>query len=164
MSEYLKSKYDYIDYKYLGKSVIVADNYVSIEILSYLDRLGFPMCDNFVYVYKDLILKVIDKLKKVLEYGDNSCLELISMLNNSDSEIYRGIALDLGISLDELVLSLDMVIFKIDMDKMDESLLGSVCEEYSYELNYGELAFVIASMVLGYKKEKRNNKIKIRSL
>lgn len=164
MNEYLKSKYDYIDYKYLGKSVIVADNYVSIEILSYLDRLGFPMYDNFVYVYKDLILKVIDKLNMISCYGDNSCLELISMLNNSDSEIYRGIALDLGISLDELILSLDMVISKIDMDKMDEFLLENVCEEYSYELNYGELAFVIASMVLGYKKEKRKNKIKIRSL
>ena len=70
MNDYLKSKYDYIDYKYLGKSVVVADNYVSVEILAYLDRLGFPMYDNFVYGYKDLILMVIDKFKMFSDYRD----------------------------------------------------------------------------------------------
>ena len=137
MNDYLKSKYDYIDYKYLGKSVVVADNYVSVQILSYLDRLGFPMDDNYVYVYKDLILMVINKLMMFSSNEDNSCLELISSLRNGESELYRGIALDLGISLDKLIISLNMVVSKIDMDKMDESLLENICEEYSYELNYG---------------------------
>jgi hypothetical protein len=160
----MSDKSNYIEYKYFGKSVIMADEYVSVSILSYLERLGFPMHCKGTYAYKDLILMVCDKLKVVDQYSDKTCLKLISLLKDSESELYRRLSLDLEISLDCLNLLINEVISKINYDVMDERLLNQICEDYSYELNYGELAFVLASMVLGYKREKKSSKIKIRGL
>ena len=39
----MNDKRNYIEHKYFGKSVIMADEYVSVSILSYLERLGFSM-------------------------------------------------------------------------------------------------------------------------
>ena len=160
----MNDKRNYIEHKYFGKSVIMADEYVSVSILSYLERLGFSMSCNGTYVYKDLILMVCDNLKMVDQYGDKTCLELISCLNDSESELYRRLSLKLEISLDCLNKFLKDAISKINYDVMDERLLNQIGEDYSYELNYGELAFVLASMILGYKREKKKRNIKIRSL
>lgn len=164
MNNYVEARDNYINYKFGNLSIVMADKMVEVEILSLLDRLSFPMNDVNSYLYKDLVFEVANKLKMVDKYGDSSCLELIAELSNSDSQFYGDFANSCCMSLDELHFRINSVISKIDVSKMDEGLLASVCEEYSFDLNYGELAFILASMILGFKREKRNNLIRIRSL
>ena len=131
MDNYLKSREDYIDYKYFDKSIVLADKTVSDLILLYLERLGFSMNYRRIYNYKDLIM-ICDRLKIIDQYDDKTCLELISYLRDSESDLYRRFSLKLEISLECLNLLINDVVSEINYDVMDDGLLNQVCSEYSY--------------------------------
>lgn len=161
-----RSKQDYINYRFGNLIDASEDKLLEMEILSLLDRLGYPMNEIGTYLYKEVILSLVEYMNNIGNKGNvSSYLDLTEQLNNSYSQFYFDIARnDLDMGLKSFHNSIGIAIDKIDYTKTDSSLLSSLCEQYSYELNYGELAFEIASLILGYSKAKEDKHVLVKRL
>ena len=66
-----------------------------VEILSILEKLGYPMSHLGTYLYKDLIALVCDEIKDMgISELQSEEEEMLEFLNNGYSSLYVGIASD----------------------------------------------------------------------
>lgn len=164
MMDFHRIKQSYMKYKFANARLVDAVYATKMEILSLLDRLGFPMYEAGTYLYMELIFDIADK-RRVIDVDDNdSCLELMSQVSEVHSLVYRDTCSKLDVDLGLFHREINRVIALIDESKIDEGLLNLVCSEHEDNLHYGELAFSLASVVLGLKREKKSKLVKIRSL
>src|SRR5699024_9897097 len=63
-----------------------------VEILSILEKLGFPMSQLGTYLYKDVIVEVCNIINEGEITSNNKRRKLIARLNDGYDEIYKQIA------------------------------------------------------------------------
>ena len=159
------AKQRYMKYKFANVRPIMSDNWSEVEILFLLDRLGFPMYDNGTYMYMGLVLRIVNELLKIDVLHGNSCLELITQLSDGNSPLYVNYSRDeLNMSVDRFHDCVNRAISLINPEETDQNLLFNVNENGTFELSYGNLALTLALRIIGVKKSKKNNLIKIRNL
>lgn len=151
-------------------SITDENTQLSMRILSLLDRLGYDMDELGTYLYKELIQKIIARIKNVNTFEEiQECKKYLLDLKNEYSDIYHSLAreeLDIGVkSFHEYIKRAHE---KIDYSLSDKKLLSEIYSRCGYNMNYGEQAFVLASYILGKLKVNKNNESndypKIRSL
>ena len=164
MIDFHRMKQSYMKYKFENVRPVDAVYATEMEILSLLDRLGFPMYEMGTYMYMKLIFNVADKMKVIDADDNDSCLELMAQVSEIHSLVYRDTCSKLDADLGLFHREINRAISLIDESMIDESLLNLVCSENENGLHYGELAFSLSLVVLGLKKEKKNKLVRIRSL
>lgn len=148
---YFKGKKEKNLYENLKKgitSVLTNTERKDIEILSILEKLGYPLNELGTYLYKDVIIEVCDILSK--ENLSQEIKEQLKLsLNDCFNTLYLWIASDdkeLGCKTFHRLIN--RAIDLIDEDKAD-SVLASKIYGNKKEVNYGEGALDIANYYLG---------------
>ncbi len=130
----------------------------SMNILSMLEGLGYPMDELGTYLYKWVIAEVCDSLEGVTgkRTDMDRCRDLLAQLNDGFSQIYRNVAVEyLEMGLKSFHLYIQQAIEKIDFEKADSNLSYQIFGANPTEQNYGLQAFQLATYTLGLcaKKE-----------
>lgn len=131
----------YDEYKANRITVVIKEMEERMEVLEFLEKLGFPMDEAGTYYYKDLIVKIIELLE-----GNIATREQIEeALESEYSQLYFDVArneLDLGIKFfREFVYS---AFEKIDIESADPDLLEIVVERMNSAISNNQLALIIA--------------------
>lgn len=123
---------------------------ISIQILSLLEKLGYPMDELGTYLYGKVILSVCENLNEIIRDEDiERYNKLVSDLNDAYSSFYLWIAKeDLEMGLKSFHLYIEQAISKIDDHKSNKELVSSIYDKDITELNYGEQALYLASYLL----------------
>ena len=133
-----------------GMSFVPNKNQVrDIEILSILEKLGYPMNALGTYFYKDVVIGVCEELEKNQEIYNNKIRKITSDLNNSYSDIYLWIASeDKELGCKTFHYFIEKTVEEIDEDKVDPALASKIYGDKK-EITYGESALHIAEYYLG---------------
>lgn len=123
---------------------------ISIQILSLLEKLGYPMDELGTYLYAKVILSVCESLNEIIADEDiEKYNKLVSDLNDAYSNFYLWIAKeDLEMGLKSFHLHIEKSISMIDDSKSNKELISSIYDKDITELNYGEQALYLASYLL----------------
>lgn len=123
---------------------------ISVQILSLLEKLGYPMNELGTYLYAKVILSVCESLNEIIADEDiEKYNKLVSDLNDAYSSFYLWIARDdLEIGLKSFHLYIERTISMIDYSKSNKKLISSIYDKDITELNYGEQALYLASYLL----------------
>ena len=120
-----------------------------IEILSILEKLGYPMSHLGTYLYKDLITLVCDEIEDMgISELQSKNEEMLDSLNNGYSNLYIGIASDdkeLGCKTFHSYI--EGAIEEIDEEKIDTSLASRIYGTIE-NITYGTAAMHIAQYYL----------------
>ena len=118
-----------------------------IEILSILEKLGYPMDDLGTYLYKDVIVEVCNIINEGEITSNNKRRKLIARLNDGYDEIYKQIASeDKEIGCKTFHSYIEGAIKDIDETRTDTSLAEKIyCDK---DITYGTAAFRIADYYL----------------
>ena len=138
-SQYIISERNlYANYKARKDSSSVDKN---MQVLEFLERLGFSMAEVGTYYFKDLIIKIITLLDEDLASED----EIADMLEQPYSQLYFDVArneLDVGIkSFNEYVT---FAFEAIDIEKADPDLLEKVVEKMDSAISNKQLPLILA--------------------
>ena len=143
-----KEKEVYDNYRKCNYVELIIKEKKDIEILSILEKLGYPMEHLGTYFYKDLVLFVCDEIKNMntsdLQQKNN---DMLVSLNNKYSSLYIWIASDdkeLGCKTFHSYI--EDALLKIDYDKIDVSLASRIYG--SEDITYGSAALHIAEYFL----------------
>ena len=123
---------------------------ISIQILSLLEKLGYPIDELGTYLYGKVILSVCENLNEIIRDEDiEKYNKLVLDLNDAYSSFYLWIARDdLEIGLKSFHLYIERAISMIDYSKSNKNLISSIYDKDITELNYGEQALYLASYLL----------------
>lgn len=123
---------------------------ISIQILSLLENLEYPMDELGTYLYGKVILSVCENLNEIIRDEDiEKYNKLVLDLNDAYSSFYLWIARDdLEIGLKTFHLYIERAISMIDYSKSNKNLISSIYDKDITELNYGEQALYLASYLL----------------
>lgn len=137
----------------------------SMQVLSILDGLGYPMEELGTYLYKEVITEICDSLKGITGKRSDmaKCKDLLTQLNNGFSQFYHNVAreyLDMGVT--SFHLYIQQAIEKINYEKIDLDLSYQIFGADPTEQNYGLQAFQLAAYTLGFaiKKEVHPPRVK----
>lgn len=131
-----------------------------VEILSILEKLGFPMSQLGTYLYKDVIVEVCNIINEREITSNNKRRKLIARLNDGYDEIYKQIASeDKEIGCKTFHSYIEGVIKDIDETRTDTSLAEKIyCDK---DITYGTAAFRIADYYLNeYSYDYGRTKVK----
>ena len=131
-----------------------------VEILSILEKLGFPMSQLGTYLYKDVIVEVCNIINEGEITSNNKRRKLIARLNDGYDEIYKQIASeDKEIGCKTFHSYIEGVIKDIDETRTDTSLAEKIyCDK---DITYGTAAFRIADYYLNeYSYDYGRTKVK----
>lgn len=122
-----------------------------MQVLSLLEKLGYPMDEMGTYLYKNMVIKISNHLKEVKSQKEISdCKNLILDLKDGFSQFYLDVARnDLDIGVKTFHKCLERAISKIDYSKADPILIWKVYGNVNEEMDYGEHAFIIGAYVSG---------------
>lgn len=136
-----------------------------LDILSLLEKLGYPMGELGTYFYERLILSVCESLNEIIKEKDmEKYNELVANLNDNYSSFYLWLAReDLEIGIKSFHFYIDQAMSKIDKDKMDKELTSKVRELFkesnqnmsdieTLRLNHGKTALYLATHLLNDSK------------
>ncbi len=131
-----------------------------VEILSILEKLGFPMSQLGTYLYKDVIVKVCNIINEGEITSNNKRRKLIARLNDGYDEIYKQIASeDKEIGCKTFHSYIEGVIKDIDETRTDTSLAEKIYGDK--DITYGTAAFRIADYYLNeYSYDYGRTKVK----
>ncbi len=137
----LSEKEVYNDYKN-GKSNIIAigEGKKELEILEFLDNLGFPINEVGTYYYKDLIIRILALLDEGI-----SVEEISQALEEPYSQLYFDVArneLDVGIKSYNGIINLAFE--GIDISKANPDLLKIIVEKMNDAISNYQLPLIIA--------------------
>ena len=130
----------------------------SIEILTILEGLGYPLDELGTYLYKEVIAEVCDSLKGVTGKRDDMdrCRDLLDCLNNGYSAYYVRIAQDyLEMGVESFHLYIQKAIEKINNEAIDWNLSCKIFGPDPMDQNYGLQAFQLATYMLGLGVKKQ---------
>lgn len=129
----------------------------SMNVLSILEGLGYPMDELGTYLYKELITEVCKSLKGVTGKRSDMerCRGLLAQLNDGFSQLYHNVAREsLEIGIKSFHLYIQQAIEKIDYKKIDLDLSYQIFGANPAEQNYGLQAFQLAAYTLGFCTQK----------
>lgn len=131
-----------------------------VEILSILEKLGFPMSQLGTYLYKDVIVKVCNIINEGEITSNNKRRKLIARLNDGYDEIYKQIASeDKEIGCKTFHSYIEGAIKDIDETRTDTSLAEKIYGDK--DITYGTAAFRIADYYLNeYSYDYGRTKVK----
>ena len=131
-----------------------------VEILSILEKLGFPMSQLGTYLYKDVIVEVCNIINEGEITSNNKRRKLIARLNDGYDEIYKQIASeDKEIGCKTFHSYIEGVIKDIDETRTDTSLAEKIYGDK--DITYGTAAFRIADYYLNeYSYDYGTTKVK----
>lgn len=144
--------------KYKNDIEVSEDKIIDMEILSILDRLGFPMNELGTYLYKDVISSTYENIRNCKDESD--ILNIMADLKYRYSNAYSMIARDgyeMGIKTFHRFV--EDAVKKIDEDKIDIAFFDTIFDETS-EHDTGSRAFEIASYLI--KEDNKKSKTLIR--
>lgn len=129
----------------------------SMNVLSILDRLGYPMEELGTYLYKEVITEICNSLKGITGKRSDmeKCKSILAQLNIGFSQFYYNIAreyLEMGVKTFHLYIQ--QAIEKINYEKVDLDLSYQIFGANRTEQNYGLQAFQLAAYTLGFCIEK----------
>lgn len=118
-----------------------------MEILSILEKLGYPLYMLGTYLYKELVMYTYEEIKDFKRNKDKDKAEnLLRELNIPYSNLYHIIARDdLEIGIKSFHYHICNAIDEINESKIDNSLAEKIFGKNPVESNYGVQAFKIAS-------------------
>lgn len=131
-----------------------------VELLSILEKLGFPMSQLGTYLYKDVIVKVCNIINEGEITSNNKRRKLIARLNDGYDEIYKQIASeDKEIGCKTFHSYIEGAIKDIDETRTDTSLAEKIYGDK--DITYGTAAFRIADYYLNeYSYDYGRTKVK----
>ena len=131
-----------------------------VEILSILEKLGFPMSQLGTYLYKDVIVEVCNIINEGEITSNNKRRKLIARLNDGYDEIYKQIASeDKEIGCKTFHSYIEGAIKNIDEIRTDTSLSQKIYGDK--DITYGTAAFRIADYYLNeYSYDYGRTKVK----
>lgn len=156
---------DYKMYK-SGKIFEDSDKKLEMQILSLLEKIGYPMDEIGTYFYKRIIFKVI-KILEAIDRGESTLNneELIAQLQNPFSQFYVEVAkIELDIGIKTFHMYVGQANSEIDYLSATPEILYRIYSNSSEDMDYGEHAFLLSSFLLGKVKPKRQNSPLIRRL
>ena len=120
-----------------------------VEILSILEKLGYPMTHLGTYLYKDLITYVCDEIKDMgINVLQSENKEMIEVLNNGYSSFYIWLAReDKELGCKTFHSYIEDAISKIDEEKINASLASRIYGT-DEDITYGTSALHIAQYYL----------------
>ena len=158
-------------YEYLKKGKSIDLNFHQerdVEILSILEKLGYPMAHLGTYLYKDLIslvCEIIEKMESCELLNKRSVI--IEILNNGYSSHYIWLATDdKDLGCKTFHGFIQGAIEEIDYDKIDQDLVSKIYGSKE-EVTYGTGALCIAEYYLNkntYNKTRNYGLPKIKKL
>lgn len=129
-----------------------------VEILSILEKLGYPMSHLGTYLYKDVIIKVCEILNEGEITSNNKRRKLIRRLNDGYDEIYKQIASeDKEIGCKTFHSYIEGAIKEIDTIRTDTSLAEKIYGDK--DITYGTLSYRIADY---YVNDYNNEYVKVK--
>lgn len=146
--------YEYQAYKN-GEEVEGIELYQQdIVILETLEKLGYPMNHIGTFLYKNVILSVLERLENVETRRDvYKCKGLIAELKDGLSPFYYNLSRrELNLGVKPFHWRIEEAISKIDNEKIDKLLFYGIFCKYNDDMDYGEQAFLIAAYVAGHMK------------
>ena len=114
-----------------------------MAILQTLDKLGYPMNENGTYLYKEMIVKVVNDLNKNVDRE-----ELHSNISDNFSQFYVDVArneLDIGIK--SFHSEIAKAVSKIDEKNVDIGLKDEIFNIGTIVTDYKENAFIIGNYI-----------------
>ena len=120
-----------------------------VEILSILEKLGYPMSHLGTYLYKDLIALVCDEIKDMsISELQSENKNMLADLNKGYSSLYRWVASeDKELGCKSFHSYIEGAISKIDEEKIDASLASRIYGT-DEDITYGTAALHIAEYYL----------------
>ena len=145
-----EDKENYKLYKQGYKRGLSEDEIKGMEVLWVLDKLGYSDDELGTYLYKDVIIKICNRLKNVsnkdilAEYK-----ALISELSNTFSLFYRYAAReDKEMGVKPFHLYIEKAINNINDEAVDKEISMEIYGDNPGEVNYGLNALQIAACIL----------------
>lgn len=155
---YLKDSFSnsfdcYKKYKLNLLDVCSEDTLQDMEVLSFLERLGFSVEETGTILYKNMIIKAMHHLNGTDDFGKNISREqLLQQMKNPFSQFYVDVARsDLDIGIKTFHANVQQSIENIRFSRSDTALLFDVYSNFSKNTNYGEAAFIIAEYITNTK-------------
>lgn len=148
-----KDKGMYAKYKNNEHQELTISDSKSMNILSILDRLGYPMDELGTYLYKEMISEISDSLVGIegKRSDMDKCRDILASLSDGYSSFYHSVAreyLEMGIR--SFHLYIERAIAKINYDAIDLALSAQIFGSNPPEQTYGLQAFQLAAYTLGY--------------
>lgn len=147
MMEASQDRNYYEEFKLGQSEQLSEENLRDMNLLSILEKLGYPLDELGTYLYKDVIAEVYEFLKGISKRSDmEKCRNMLSQLNDSYSQFYHNIARgnkEMGINAFHLYIQ--NAIDKIQEDSINKKLSSKIFGKKTEELTYGTQAFLIAS-------------------
>lgn len=154
----------YHKYKEGCFEVLSEDILPKMEVLDFLEKLGFSIDNPGTYLYKDMVVKAMDYLNGTDNFGNSiSRDELLQQMKKPFSQFYTDVArnnLDIGIKTFHAYV--EQAIENISYANADAGLLFEVYSNFSQHSDYGEYAFAIALCIA--EKEKSNKKGSVKQI
>lgn len=153
-----KDRDKYAKFKTGKKQELSDSDSRSMNVLSILNGLGYPMEELGTYLYKMVITEICDSLKGITGKKSDmeKCKNLLMQLNDGFSQFYHNVAreyLEMGVK--SFHLYIQQAIEKINYKKVDLDLSYQIFGANPIEQSYGLQAFQLAAYTLGFcvKKE-----------
>lgn len=154
---------DSLDYKLYQESKleeVTESKELEMKTLGILEKLGFPMDEAGTYLYKNMILKVVEEM----ENGVNSN-DLLLQMKQPYSQFYLDVARnDLDIGIKTFHGYINKALEKVDITKQDENLFVKIFGDVEENIDYGEQAFILGNYVTCKYESTKNNKPAIKKL
>ena len=133
-----------------------------MEIISILEKLGYPLDELGTHLYKETIMYAQEEISSFDRKDVAKAEDLLESMNDAYSNFYNIIAReDLEMGLKKFHKFIGQAIDKIDNEKIDSKLAEKIFGKNPVESNYGEQAFKIASyMSSKYMIKYSNQKVK----
>ena len=159
--------------KYVSYKMRTEENHISeeqaleMETLSILEQLGYPMNNIGTYLYKNMIVKVVNHLESIIDKNnfEDECKKLIYQIENPFSQFYIDVARnDLDIGVKSFHQHVTKAVENVNYSVADPNLLINF-NNYVFEKNdYKKQSFVIGAYVLEHLKQKEKAVSFIKSL
>lgn len=127
------------------------DKKKEMEVLLLLEKLGYPMDELGTYLYKNLIVYVINRLENVESKEQIlNTKQLLTELKDFFSRIYLELArFDLEMGIKTFHYYIMEALNKRDFKKADKNLIYDIYSRFSYEIDYAEQAYILGAYMLG---------------
>lgn len=130
---------------------------LQMDILETLENLGYPMNENGTYLYKDMIVHVIDELKKGKEEQ-----KLLEEMLQKYSQFYVDVArneLDIGIK--SFHREIEKAHLKWNSSNADTKVLEEILPMELQNSGYIKRAYIIGNYIYQKEKEKQQGTEKV---
>ena len=133
-----------------------------MEVLEFLDNLGFPLNEPGTILYRNMIIKAMHHLNGTDDFGNSLSREqLLKQMKNPYSQFYVEVARsDLDIGIKTFHAYVQHSIRNINYSDADTALLFNFYSNFSKDMDCGEAALIIAEYINTLKANNDKTAIK----